>query len=111
MSQRFDGDDYTPSRDDERLTAQLQRIWNCVSDHGWWTLRAISRRTGDPEASISAQLRHLRKDRFGGHIVLGRHVGGGLYEYKLPGLTKDDLAGWDVEEVVKAMEGGEGDLH
>ena len=29
----------------------------------WRTLRSIADCTGDPEASVSAQLRHLRKDR------------------------------------------------
>lgn len=34
-----------------------------------------------PPASASAQLRHLRKPRFGGWIIDSEHVGSGLYEY------------------------------
>ena len=80
---RFDGADYVPTRDDKRLTGQLLRVWDAVRDGRWKTLRQISEATGDPEASISAQLRHLRKERFGAHVVERRHVGNGLYEYRL----------------------------
>ena len=41
---------------------------------------------GDPEASASAQLRHLRKPRFGSHTVEKRNRGArefGLWEYRL----------------------------
>lgn len=42
--------------------------------------------TGDPEASISAQLRHLRKHRFGGHDVQKRRRNDGAqWEYRLNG--------------------------
>lgn len=80
---RFDGDDYVPRRDDPRLTTQLQRIWNLMCDGRWRTLEAISASTGDPPASISAQLRHLRKSRFGAHEVGRRYLGRGLYEYQV----------------------------
>jgi len=80
---RFDGDDYVASRDNARLTGQLLRIWNVVCDQKWRTLKEIANLTGDPEASISAQLRHLRKARFGGHLVERLHVQGGLYKYKV----------------------------
>ena len=37
-----------------------------------------------PEASISAQLRHLRKPRFGSYLVEKRRRGkGGLWEYRV----------------------------
>ena len=80
---RFDGADYLPWRDDERLTAQLQRVWRAMSDGRWHTLSALAMSTGDPEASVSAQLRHLRKDRFGGHTVEKQYQGDGLFEYRL----------------------------
>lgn len=82
-STRFNGSDYDPMRDDVRLTGQLLRVWQVVSGGAWLTLRQIAERTGDPESSISAQLRHLRKDRFGGHTVEKRHVRNGLYEYRV----------------------------
>lgn len=80
---RFDGADYVATRDNARLTGQLLRIWNVVCDQKWRTLRELADLTGDPEASISAQLRHLRKPRFGGHLVERLHVQGGLYKYRL----------------------------
>lgn len=80
---RFDGDDYVPPRDDPRLTSQHERLRSLMFDGDWRSLRQISEATGDPEASVSAQLRHLRKKRFGGYEVDRRHVGGGLYEYRV----------------------------
>lgn len=80
---RFNGDDYVPDRDDPRLKKQIYRVWDAMVDGQWRTLKQIAQITGDPEASISAQLRHLRKPRFGSHTVERRHLGNGLYEYKL----------------------------
>jgi hypothetical protein len=80
---RFNGADYIPSRDDARLSGQILRVWECMKDENWRTLREIANITGDPEASISAQLRHLRKERFGGHEVEREYVSNGLYKYRL----------------------------
>ena len=83
---RFDGADYDSKRDNERLTGQLKRIFDLMKDGNFRTLADIERVTRAPQASISAQLRHLRRARFGGHIVNKRHRGEpkfGLYEYQL----------------------------
>jgi hypothetical protein len=80
---RFDGADYSRSRDDARLTGQILRVWECVCDGRWRTLKEIAQETGDPEASISAQLRHLRKPRFGGYTVEREYINNGLYKYRL----------------------------
>jgi len=83
---RFNGADYNPAYDDERLTKQIGRVYACMIDGRWRTLGEIAQITGDPEASISAQLRHLRKGENGGYIVNRRHRGersSGLYEYQL----------------------------
>lgn len=72
--------------DAERLTGQIKRIFELVKDGRWRTLDEIAKATGDPHASISAQLRHLRKKRFGSHTVNKQHRGHkslGLYEYQL----------------------------
>ena len=82
----FNGPSYSPSHDASRLTGQLLRIYECQKDASWRTLQEIAQRTGDPEASISAQLRHLRKERFGSHVVERRPRGdrsAGLFEYRL----------------------------
>ncbi len=86
MSARFDGAVYEPVVDNARLTGQLLRIWDVMRDGTWRTLGEIATVTGDPEGSISAQLRHLRKARFGAHAVEKRSRGDrahGLYEYRV----------------------------
>lgn len=79
----FSGADYDPARDDGRLTSQMERIASVMSDGNWWTLNAIAELTGDPPASISAQLRHLRKPQFGARCVERRYIGNGVYEYRM----------------------------
>lgn len=90
MTVRFNGSDYVPARDDVRLTNQLQRVVNCMRDGAWRTLKDIEASTGDPAASISAQLRHLRKERFGSHVVNKNHLGHGLWEYQLEIVQFDE---------------------
>lgn len=82
----FNGSDYDPKLDNKRLTNQLKRIYNIMCDGAWRTLEEIASSTGDPQASISAQLRHLRKPRFGGYIVEKKSRcdrSHGLFEYRL----------------------------
>lgn len=79
----FNGPEYVPERDNERLKTQIGRIKALMTDGEWRTLAQISETTGDPPASVSAQLRHLRKTRFGSHIVERDHLGHGLYRYRL----------------------------
>ena len=56
----------------------------------WMTLRELARLTGYGEASISAQLRHLRKEQYGNFAVAKRCregemglTGGPVWEYTL----------------------------
>lgn len=77
---RFNGSDYIHKTDSPRLSDQHLRVRNLMSDHAWRTLKEISRAIDDPEASISAQLRHLRKKRFGSFVI----------EKKLEGTEKMD---------------------
>jgi hypothetical protein len=82
---RFNGPAYDPALDHQRLTRQLGRVFDLVQDGRWRTLQEIADATGDPHASISAQLRHLRKPRFGGYAVEKRRRSpyGGTWEYRL----------------------------
>ena len=80
---RFNGPEYVKERDNPRLTGQIKRIYDLMKDGRWRTLAQIEHATLDNQASISAQLRHLRKERFGGHTVNRRHVAGGLFQYQL----------------------------
>ena len=82
----FNGPDYRPKSDFSRLSKQHQRIKALMKDGKWRTLNEISEVTNDPEASISAQLRHLRKKRFGSYVLEKRNRGSkerGLFEYRL----------------------------
>lgn len=82
----FNGPAYRAADDHSRLTKQHERIRDLMRDAAWRTLAEIAATTGDHEASISAQLRHLRKVRFGSWVVEKRRRGAesrGLYEYRL----------------------------
>ena len=83
---RFNGSDYVPKNDDKRLSTQIYDIFILMSDGIYRTLFEISDITSYPQASVSAQLRHLRKERFGSNTVNKQHRGGkksGLWEYQL----------------------------
>lgn len=79
---RFNGPDLQ-STDTPRLEKQHERIKRVVSRGDWMSLTEIASITGDPEASISAQLRHLRKPRFGSYEVQRRRRTEGTYEYRV----------------------------
>jgi hypothetical protein len=78
--------------DKPRLKTQLEAIREVMlsaSECGnWHTLEEITALTGAPPSSASAQLRHLRKPRFGGYVVEKRPRGDrehGLWEYQVAG--------------------------
>jgi hypothetical protein len=79
----FAGSDYDKERDYRRLASQFKSIFNLMSDGNWRTLNQIAQSTGYPAASISAQLRHARKEKNGGHTVNKKHLGEGLFSYQL----------------------------
>lgn len=82
----YNGPDYVPELDQSRLTGQTLRVFSLMKDGVYRTLDEIAAQTGDPSASVSAQLRHLRKERFGAHQVLKQRrgrPGSGLFEYRL----------------------------
>lgn len=79
----FGGVTYEPDRDRDRLRAQLQRVLAVVKDGEWYTLAELAHDTGDPEASVSARLRDLRKDKFGAHVIEREYVSKGLWKYRM----------------------------
>ena len=84
----FDGSDYKPKHDKNRLKGQILRVFNAVKFGDWFTLDELHHITNDPHASISAQLRHLRKEKFGSYNIEKRPRGDrstGLWEYRLWG--------------------------
>jgi hypothetical protein len=84
---RFDGETYEPIHDQKRLTGQTLAVWRAMNDGQWHTLDGLCRITGyRSQASLSARLRDLRKDRFGGHDVEIRRRGDptdGINEYRI----------------------------
>lgn len=86
-----DGETFNRKRDGKRLNAQMQRVFEVMTDHAasrnnrghWFGLAEIASITGDPEASISARLRDLRKPKFGSYTIERRYVRRGLFEYRL----------------------------
>ena len=79
----FNGPEATED-DQPRLLTQHQIIKKLMLDGRWRTLPEIERATAQPPASISAQLRHLRKPRFGEYQVERRHRDeAGLFEYRV----------------------------
>ena len=82
----FDGDTYEPEIDHDRLSTQLQAVKMLMADGEWRTLDEINLVVPGSVAGISARLRDLRKDKFGGYIVERRrsHIAiAGLFEYRL----------------------------
>lgn len=109
----FDGVTYNVHFDYSRLRGQLAAVYDIMRDGQWRTIAEIAvrvmRSTGHwpSEASISARLRDLRKQRYGCHNVERRRRGEpteGLYEYRLAPWTQDDCADgrhcWDRDSAL-----------
>ncbi len=79
---RFEGPDVTVA-DVKRLTTQIGGVYETMYGGEWRTLAEIEEITGYPQSSISAQLRHLRKPRWGEHQIDGRRRHGGTWEYRM----------------------------
>ncbi len=86
----FDGETYDPLLDGNRLRHQLGKVFEAMMRGEWLTLEEIQQRSGQPQASISARLRDLRKPRFGSYILERRPRGErdlGQFEYRLLSAT------------------------
>lgn len=87
----FDGSNIIPELDQKRLSRKLLDIYNVMKDSVWRTpdeltdiLKMKDKRVN--ASSTSANLRNLRKKRFGFHTVEKQRKGdqsSGLWEYKL----------------------------
>ena len=95
---KISGAAYEPEIDEDRLRTQMGWVLSTLQDTStydrgaWWTvdeIRAIiqmSKNRHVPEASISAQIRNLRKQANGGYRITGRYRKGlRIYEYRLEG--------------------------
>jgi biotin operon repressor len=75
----------------EVAAVRMMRAGMPPEDGGWMTLRELGELTGYGEASISAQIRHLRKEQFGGFLVAKRRRGmeaRGVWEYRILGRAE-----------------------
>lgn len=83
----FDGITYDPKRDGPRLHVQLDAVRDFMVEHHahWWTLDELHTALQFPEASISARLRDLRKQKFGGYEIARKYVARGQWAYRLAG--------------------------
>lgn len=88
MSSEFGGTTVTEN-DTERLTTQLDAVKQVMADGKFRTLATIAEvvllLTGRKatEASVSARLRDLRKEKFGCYTVERKSNGNGLFEYRV----------------------------
>jgi hypothetical protein len=79
-------------RDDghrDRAPAQRTYVRLVMSDGGWWTFSRLieeMRRKYNCTVSttgVSARIRDLRKKQYGGHAVHRKHLGQGVWAYRL----------------------------
>ena len=74
MKTLFDGITYNEAYDFDRLNSLLARVQRLMRDGRWRSLEDICSICGGTEASVSARLRDLRKERFGAHTIERRRV-------------------------------------
>jgi hypothetical protein len=61
----------------------LYKLLSVVKDGKWRTIKQLSDATGNIPTAASANMRNLRKAKYGGYIIERRHLGNGLYEYRM----------------------------
>jgi hypothetical protein len=103
----------------KKVSALRQRdiicdVMLCAAEcKSWLTLRELSRLTRYGEASISAQLRHLRKRQYGGFVVekqIREEEGGGrlhqqgpVWEYRLRRRRRAAKRNWLSAPFLRGM--------
>ncbi len=65
----------------------------------WLTLDELARKTHYPPASISAQLRHLRKPTYGAYVIAKRHH---VYEEALKSSRRERVWEYQVQPLAGA---------
>jgi hypothetical protein len=81
------------AKDFDRLCGQYRDIFMLMSDGTWRTLAEIRQATGHPEASISSQIRHSRKMRWGSNTVNKRR--------------RNDSNQWEYQLIPRGQNGNE----
>jgi len=73
-------------KDEERatkLTGDLKKIYRIMCDGDSHLVKDIAMLLGLPECSVSAQIRHLRKPKFGGYTIKRISITKGLSAYQM----------------------------
>lgn len=71
------------TEDDDRFKFQYDRIFKLMHDRKWRTLGEIEAATGYLQTSISAQLRFMTRQEFGGHTKNRERMPNKLYKYQI----------------------------
>jgi hypothetical protein len=80
----FDGDTYDRQLDGVRLGKQLNAVVSLMKDEKWRTLREIAYQLDQPEASVSARLRDVRKEKFlPNYTMESQRRTKGTWEYRI----------------------------
>ena len=83
----FEGKTFDAVLDGPRLSSQLERVKAVLKNGQWITLRMLAHAVGGSEASVSARIRDMRKEKFGGfHIERRRDPkdpSSGVWQYRL----------------------------
>jgi hypothetical protein len=88
LQPRFDSGVTLTTSDHVRLGNQLARVLAVLGDGRWYSVPALRKaiyatwRIEDPEPSLSAQIRNLKKSKHGGHQI-ERRRNGNTYEFRL----------------------------
>ena len=79
------GPEYVEELDGARIHKQMDTIREFMLSHWpkWFSLAEIEKALDYPQASISAQLRHLRKPKFGSYNVEKQRRSNGTWEYRV----------------------------
>ena len=94
------GPAFEEEKDGKRIRTQMSviRAYMINLYPHWATLKEIENDLGYPQASISAQIRHLKKKQFGGHILEKKrrdsNGDGGTWVYRLSERPEEDLPLW-----------------
>jgi hypothetical protein len=98
---KFHGAYYDQELDEARLTTQIEKVRRVMLDGRWHTVAAIAKLIDEPEPSVSAQIRNLRKQENGGHEIITKRDGDtGLFLYR---LIRDDMNSPSHGPAVKAQ--------
>jgi hypothetical protein len=83
----FDGETYSPARDGTRLAKQFNAVKTAMFDGQWHTLAELSEIAHASDAAVSARVRDLRKEKFGGYTVERLYIRNGIWAYRIVGQS------------------------